>query len=311
MKKICSAIISLFLLTLAVPFASAQVSPAFHPSTAPLVSLPVVINATTTGTTLATLTKLTGVNTALIAATTDNKNGVIVGVVVSGAGTTGSATLLTTGVASCVFDGTVTQNDFVTVSTSTAGDCHDDGATLPGDGSQVLGRVMSATASGAATYLALFNIVPTAGNTLTSLVQSQPTIAAAATLSPTCAANSGSLIYFGATTGEVITLPATPTPGCWFDFSITVSNTSNYNEIESGGSAIYFLGEAEHAASGIAPLDFYANGTSTIALKMDGAHLGGLIGSHFHVWGISATQWGISGTNEGTATMTTAFNTSD
>ena len=118
----------------------------------------------------------------------------------------------------------------------------------------------------------------------------QNTIAAAATVALT-QAQCGSLVYVGAATGEVVTLP-TPAAGCSFDFVVTVSNTSNYNEIETGSASIFLLGEAQHCATGIACLDFWANGTSTEAIKMDGAHLGGLIGSHFHVSGNSSTVSG-------------------
>ena len=137
----------------------------------------------------------------------------------------------------------------------------------------------------------------------------QPMIAAAATLSPTCA-QSGSLILMGATTGEVVTLPATSAGnvGCWFEFVVTVSNTSNYNEIRTASSSNFLLGSVQHSATGIAALTFWADGSSIQAIKMDGAHLGGLIGSNFIVTEVSSTVWAISGTNEGTATMTTAFN---
>ena len=133
----------------------------------------------------------------------------------------------------------------------------------------------------------------------------QSTLAVGATRSLT-AAQSGSLVLMGATTGEVITLP-TAAQGLWYDIVITVTNTSNYNEIRTSSGSQFLLGEVAHSATGIAALTFWADGTTIQAIKMDGAHLGGLIGSHFHVKGISTTQWEISGTNLGTATMTTAF----
>ena len=137
----------------------------------------------------------------------------------------------------------------------------------------------------------------------------QPVIAAAATLSPTCA-QSGSLILMGQATGEVVTLPAASAGnvGCWFEFVITTTNTSNYNEIRTNSSSNFLLGSVQHSATGIAALTFWADGSTIQAIKMDGAHLGGLIGSNFIVTEVSSTVWAISGTNEGTATMTTAFN---
>jgi hypothetical protein len=137
---------------------------------------------------------------------------------------------------------------------------------------------------------------------------SQPAIAAAATLAPTCA-QSGSLILMGQTAGEVVTLPASSTRnvGCWFEFVITTTNTSASNEIRTASSANFLLGSVAHSATGIAALTFWADGTSIQAIKMNGSTTGGLIGGNFVVTCVSATQWSISGTNEGTATMTTAF----
>ena len=137
--------------------------------------------------------------------------------------------------------------------------------------------------------------------------EQQPIIAAGATAAPTIA-QSGSLILMGATGGEVVTLPV-PTVGAWYDVVITVSNTSAANEIQTDSSSTFLLGEVQHCATTIACLDFWANGSTIQAIKMDGAHLGGLIGSHFHLKAISITQWEISGSNLGTATMTTAFTT--
>src|SRR5437899_72528 len=100
-----------------------------------------IANDTTTGTTLNKLAKLTGApSTAVIAATSDTKG--ILGAVVGGAGTTGNAQIAMAGVASCVFDNATTAGDYVTISSATAGDCHDAGSTRPGSG-QILGLVLS------------------------------------------------------------------------------------------------------------------------------------------------------------------------
>jgi hypothetical protein len=102
-------------------------------------------NEGTTGTTLNKLAKLTGAPaTAIIAATSDTKG--IVGIVVDGAGTTSNAQIAKDGQALCVFDGATTAGDYVQISSTTAGDCHDAGASYPASG-QVLGRVLSTNAS--------------------------------------------------------------------------------------------------------------------------------------------------------------------
>lgn len=111
-------------------------------------------NAASTGTTINTLTKLTGApSTAVIAATTDT--GHVIGVTTSGAGTSGSATITLVGQTSCVFDGATTAGDYVQISASTAGNCHDVGSTYPTSG-QIIGVVESTNASGGTYTLNLF-----------------------------------------------------------------------------------------------------------------------------------------------------------
>ncbi len=105
-----------------------------------------VANAGTTGTTANTLTKLTGApSTAVITATTDTSG--IVGVTVTGAGTTGTETIQLNGQASLVLDGATTAGDYVQTSSTTAGNGHDAGATCPASG-QVIGRVLTTNAAG-------------------------------------------------------------------------------------------------------------------------------------------------------------------
>src|SRR5207248_2891120 len=83
-----------------------------------------VTNDTTTGTTVNKLAKLTGApSTAIITATTDTAGAF--GIVVGGAGTSGSAQIARIGTASCVFDGATTAGDYAVISSTTAGDCHD------------------------------------------------------------------------------------------------------------------------------------------------------------------------------------------
>jgi hypothetical protein len=113
-----------------------------------------IANAGTTGTTLNTLTKLTGApSTALIAATTDT--GGVVGITTAGAGTTGSATIQQAGPVNCVFDGATTAGDYVQISSGTRGFCHDAGVAYPSS-AQVIGRVLSTNASAGTFGIDLF-----------------------------------------------------------------------------------------------------------------------------------------------------------
>lgn len=113
-----------------------------------------VTNEGVTGTTLNKLVKLTGANTAVLAATTDTSG--IIGICLDGCGTTGQADISRLGIAACVFDGGITQNDYVQISATTAGDCHDSGAAYPTSG-ELIGRVFSPTNASAGTYLVLLN----------------------------------------------------------------------------------------------------------------------------------------------------------
>ena len=116
-----------------------------------------VANEAGTGTTVSTLTKLTGApSTGIIAATTDSIG--VIGICISGCGITGSALIQTSGLAACVFDGATTAGDYVQISSGTAGNCHDTGAaTYPGGSGQVMGRVLSTNGGGGTYTIILFD----------------------------------------------------------------------------------------------------------------------------------------------------------
>ena len=106
------------------------------------------------GTTLNQLAKLvvngSGVN-AVNTAITDT--GGVVGVTIAGAGVSGIDLVQRTGQVLCVFDASTTANDYVIISSTTAGNCHDNGAvSYPSGSTQVIGRSLT-TNVGAGTYL--------------------------------------------------------------------------------------------------------------------------------------------------------------
>ena len=119
-------------------------------------------NAGATGTTQYKTAKLTGApSTAVIGSTSDTSG--IVGIVVGGAGTTGSAEVARAGEAARAFDGATTAGHYVQLSSSVNGDCTDAGATYPTSG-QVLGFVLSTIGSaGNATVLLRPDIQATTG----------------------------------------------------------------------------------------------------------------------------------------------------
>jgi hypothetical protein len=110
-----------------------------------------------TGTTLNKLAAMTAQNNTFQiqpvhdASTSTSTN--IVGVTISGAGTSGRATIQYLGPVSCVFDGATTKDHYVIPSTTTAGDCHDSGVAAASSGSltiagQPVGTVDSTNGSG-------------------------------------------------------------------------------------------------------------------------------------------------------------------
>ncbi len=112
-----------------------------------VMSLP---NEGATGTTVGLIAKLTGAPSTAITTTTGDLTTYVLGVVVgeTATATTGNALIAINGIAPCTFDGATTAGDFVQVSATVAGNCHDAGATTPTNGGQTLGRVLTTNGSG-------------------------------------------------------------------------------------------------------------------------------------------------------------------
>ncbi|HKW98484.1 MAG TPA: hypothetical protein VJN43_12180 [Bryobacteraceae bacterium] len=111
-------------------------------------------NQGTTGTGLNQLAKLAGAPSTVLKSATADVGGAV-GICTSGCGATGTATITYAGVAGCVFDGPTTADDYVQISSATAGDCHDAGANYPAS-NQVIGRVLSTNAAGGTYNILLF-----------------------------------------------------------------------------------------------------------------------------------------------------------
>jgi hypothetical protein len=119
-----------------------------------------VNNAPTTGTTLNSVVKPIfpcPPNNGCVINTATTDTGGALGIVVEGAGTTGKATVALLGSVNCNFDGSVTAGDYVQISSTVSGDCHDAGPSYPASG-QILGRVIT-TATGAGLYQ-MFQFAP-------------------------------------------------------------------------------------------------------------------------------------------------------
>lgn len=101
------------------------------------------------GTLLNSLAKISGA-TGTVQYTTTSDTGGVIGIVTAGNGLSGSATIQSSGLVNCAFDASTTAGDYVQISTTQTGGCHDTGSTYPTSG-QVIGRVLS-TNVGLGTY---------------------------------------------------------------------------------------------------------------------------------------------------------------
>jgi len=111
--------------------------------TGPPATYLVMANDLVTGTTLNKLAKINPAGLAgfaILPLITDT--GGITGVVTAGAGITGNATIQQNGSVSCVFDNATTSGNYIQISSSIAGDCHDAGTSYPSTG-QVIGRSLA------------------------------------------------------------------------------------------------------------------------------------------------------------------------
>lgn len=125
------------------------------------------------------------------------------------------------------------------------------------------------------------------------------------------AEESGSLCLFDRAAGVVYTLPA-PVEGMTFDFTVSVAVTSNAYKVITNSASVFLLGSVMSgnltvAASGDV---FQANGTTHVAISMNGTDTGGLIGGRIRFVAISSTQWAVFGDIVGSGTNADPFATS-
>ena len=119
----------------------------------PAVSL---TNASLTGTAQWYLVKLTGSpSSAVIASTSDTTN--IIGIAVDGVFGTASGWVYVqlSGLTQCAFDGATTAGDWVQISSTVAGACHDTASSTRPTSHQIIGRVLSTNATGGVYQLLL------------------------------------------------------------------------------------------------------------------------------------------------------------
>lgn len=124
-------------------------------------------------------------------------------------------------------------------------------------------------------------------------------------------ADANTVNLFDRAAGIIYTLPTTPV-GATLDFVVTVSVTSNSYKIITGTATELLIGAvfSDDTDSSDAVAIFPANGTTHIAVTMNGTTTGGLRGSWFRFTCVSTTAWLVAGINNGSGTVATPFATS-
>ena len=134
---------------------------------------------------------------------------------------------------------------------------------------------------------------------------------ATASLSPL---NSGSLVLMDRAAGIIFTLPVATTAnvGMYFDFAITTSVTSNNYKVITGAGTEFLIGGYTNVdtdtANAVAA--FTGNGSTHIAVTMNGTTTGGLLGTKLRFTCLSVTRWMVEGIVQGNGTVATALATS-
>jgi len=124
---------------------------------------------------------------------------------------------------------------------------------------------------------------------------------------------SGSVVLFDKVDGIVVTLPATATPGTYYDFVVSATLTSNvYKFITAAGTELMVgqilgcdtdTGNATLVWPGLV-------GSSYIAVSMNKTTTGGIKGDSFRVMKLNATTWLVNGNTNNNGTVATPYSAS-
>jgi hypothetical protein len=126
---------------------------------------------------------------------------------------------------------------------------------------------------------------------------------------------SGADVVFNAAAGFTVTLPA-PVVGLRFRFLVGVTNTSSNHKIITDAGTTFLKGSVLQAvedttpAANPGPKDFLLNGTSHVAITMNGSTTGGLFGTVIEMVCITSTIWLVTGYVKASGTIATPAATS-
>jgi hypothetical protein len=124
-------------------------------------------------------------------------------------------------------------------------------------------------------------------------------------------AQSGSAVLFDRAAGIVFTLPA-PSVGLYYDFLVNTTVTSNAHKVITDTGTTLLTGSLINidTDSSNAVAAWTGNGSSHVAVSMNGTTTGGLKGTWMRFTCISSTLWMVTGIDQGTGTVATPFATS-
>ena len=122
---------------------------------------------------------------------------------------------------------------------------------------------------------------------------------------------SGSTCLFDRAAGIVYTLPLA-VPGLVYDFVITTTITSNAAKIITGAGTELLIGGYVNVDTDTsnAVAAFTGNGSTHVAVSMNGTTTGGILGTKLRFTCLSTTRWFVEGIVQGSGIVATAFATS-
>lgn len=123
---------------------------------------------------------------------------------------------------------------------------------------------------------------------------------------------SGSVCLFDRAAGIVYTLPTAPAPGTNFKFVVSTTVTSNAAKIITGAGTELLIGSLVNVDTDTsnAVAAWTGNGSSHVAVSMNGTTTGAVAGTQLKFTALSATLWLVEGVIQGTGTVATPFATS-
>lgn len=121
----------------------------------------------------------------------------------------------------------------------------------------------------------------------------------------------GSTVVLDRAAGIVVTLPLA-VPGLVYDFKASASVTSNSYKVITGAATEFLIGGYTNVDTDTsnAVAAFTGNGSTHIAVTMNGTTTGGLLGTSLRFTCLSATRWMVEGFVQGNGAVATAFATS-